>query len=134
MRRRVRETLQEVYCLLSSSQAILKLSQNTSTRRHFLMLIEYGMRVTIVAVLDISGSFSLKINHFSDIPFAGFHSRGIRIIKAKQTFLANSVSALRTIGLNPLPNRASRAAVTAGAIPKVCLRTFGSQLQSNRFY
>ena len=88
----------------------------------------------IVAVLDISGSLSLKINHFSDLPSAGFHSRGIWIIKVKHTSLANSVSALRTIGLNPLPNWASRAAVTAGAIPKVCLRTFGSQLQSNRFY
>lgn len=132
MRRKVRETLQNVYCLLSLSQAILKLNHSTSARGHLVMLIEYSMRLTSCSPGHI-GSFSLK---FSNIPFAGFHSRGIRIIKAKPTFLTNSVSVLRTIGLNPVPNRAFRAAVTACAIPKVCPRTdqFGSQLQSNRFY
>ena len=128
MGKRVRETLQEVYCLLSSSQAILRLSQ--SARGLFVMLIEYSMHVTICSPGQ-SGSFTFK---FSDIPFAGFHPRGIRIIKVKHTFLAHSVSVLSTIGLNPVPNRASRAAVTACAIPKACFRTFGSQLQSNRFY
>ena len=38
-------TLHEVYCLLSSSQAILKLSKSTSVRGHFVMLAERDMHV-----------------------------------------------------------------------------------------
>ena len=38
-------TLHEVYCLLSSSQAILKLSESTRMRGHFVMLTKRDMHV-----------------------------------------------------------------------------------------